>query len=600
MTLIHRSQIAAACAWLLIGAGLLGSTPLAAQTPTPDPARGAGTAEAAPTSAPDAEGVYRLPFVWQGDATVTAAALAETAPPLQAEPTAGDFTISYLPTPQGDILRILPAANDTLGSLQIVWRLDATGAQPPLPTGSTLSLALAVRLYAPVGTARAFIADDRGSSSAALAGLNWTEVTVNRAVSAGAGEVHIGIEWRDVPRTAWLEVRDLRVAFTGGDAQPALAATDTPTPPGAATSAPPTFTPTPTAQAEPATPTPLATPTPDYIVVTATPTPVDVFEAATRVVMATAWATLLGAATATPANLATPTFTPSPIVVTHTPTPGNAATATHVALYATAVAVTTGTPTPLPADAVVLVATAPPPAAAAAQPNTPAQTPMRTPTPIFVLLDDVPTPAVQETPVLPPELVGKILFLADYRNNPRQPAAMVINPDGSDIGIMTSTTFYTRAVTRDSYSSDMRFRVYALREAGGAAHNSGRIQLFYDDALYQSTHHQLTYFGGGTAWAPVWSPARDLVAFVASESGNDEIWLVQPNGWPAAQVTQNEWEWDHHPSFSPDGRQIVFSSNRVNGQRQLWIMDSDGSNVRQLTYLPYEAWDPVWVKYPDS
>ncbi len=94
--------------------------------------------------------------------------------------------------------------------------------------------------------------------------------------------------------------------------------------------------------------------------------------------------------------------------------------------------------------------------------------------------------------------------------------------------------------------------------------------------------------------------ARDVIAFVASESGNDEIWLVQPNGWPAAQATQNEWEWDHHPSFSPDGSQIVFSSNRVTGQRQLWIMDSDGSNPRQLTNLPFEAWDPVWVKYPDS
>ncbi|MCB0158245.1 MAG: PD40 domain-containing protein, partial [Caldilineaceae bacterium] len=61
----------------------------------------------------------------------------------------------------------------------------------------------------------------------------------------------------------------------------------------------------------------------------------------------------------------------------------------------------------------------------------------------------------------------------------------------------------------------------------------------------------------------------------------------------------NDWEWDNHPSFSPDGSQIVFMSNRNSGRRQLWIMDADGGNQRQLADFPFEAWDPVWVKYAD-
>jgi TolB protein len=55
------------------------------------------------------------------------------------------------------------------------------------------------------------------------------------------------------------------------------------------------------------------------------------------------------------------------------------------------------------------------------------------------------------------------------------------------------------------------------------------------------------------------------------------------------------WESDKHPSYSPDGRQIVFASNRT-GKKQLWVMDSDGGNLRRLLDIDADCWDPVWIR----
>jgi TolB protein len=61
-------------------------------------------------------------------------------------------------------------------------------------------------------------------------------------------------------------------------------------------------------------------------------------------------------------------------------------------------------------------------------------------------------------------------------------------------------------------------------------------------------------------------------------------------------LTQNDWEWDHHPSWSPDGTQIVFCSNRT-GYQQIWLMNADGSNPRNISpWAEWNDWDPVWIK----
>lgn len=58
------------------------------------------------------------------------------------------------------------------------------------------------------------------------------------------------------------------------------------------------------------------------------------------------------------------------------------------------------------------------------------------------------------------------------------------------------------------------------------------------------------------------------------------------------QLTKGEQQ-DYWPQWSPDGRRIVFYVNK-NGNRDIWMMDADGKNLRRLTDNPAQDVDPSW------
>lgn len=75
-----------------------------------------------------------------------------------------------------------------------------------------------------------------------------------------------------------------------------------------------------------------------------------------------------------------------------------------------------------------------------------------------------------------------------------------------------------------------------------------------------------------------------------------DVWKMRSDGNELQDLTPNTPGFDGSPSFSGDGKQIVFRSGR-NGSLNLYLMNADGSNVRQLTndkadYL-FPAFSPV-------
>lgn len=350
-----------------------------------------------------------------------------------------------------------------------------------------------------------------------------------------------------------------------------------------------------------ATETPIPTPTVvNYVLITSTPTPGDLFAAATASAQETASAKQFGTPTPLPLNWVTP------VVVTPTPTPLNQATVQAYAVIATAVALTTGTPTPVPSNMVTA-----------------------TSTPVFEVITVLISPSTPVPPTPTPEtipsiLVGKILFKSD-REGVDNEYVYVYDPQTSQLGRLTDDWPYKAALERDIWSADKRFRVFTKdAERYKNVDNNGTVvgvkeeipAVFAYDSLY-GVEKQLTQFGAGIAYNGVWSPTSNRIAFNSNDSGDDEIWVVDYDTLNAQQLTQSNEQYNAQhigkdsffaelskfPTWSPDGTQVVFVSNRT-GNNQLWIMNADGSDQKLLmgwdNWTPYNDTVPVWVKYSDS
>lgn len=77
-----------------------------------------------------------------------------------------------------------------------------------------------------------------------------------------------------------------------------------------------------------------------------------------------------------------------------------------------------------------------------------------------------------------------------------------------------------------------------------------------------------------------WAPDGRLV-YTSLIAGEQNLWIMDPNGGPSRQLTSHAG-FNEQPTVSPDGRYIVFLSNR-NGQEHLWRIDIDGKHPVQLT-----------------
>ena len=107
---------------------------------------------------------------------------------------------------------------------------------------------------------------------------------------------------------------------------------------------------------------------------------------------------------------------------------------------------------------------------------------------------------------------------------------------------------------------------------------------------------------------PAWSPDGKKITFASFRDLHEpngiifaEIYVMNPDGTNPINLTQSPERADFSSSWSPDGKQIAFTSDEGwkwdgsgGSHRNIWVMDADGGNPRNLTNHGAKDRSPDW------
>ena len=126
---------------------------------------------------------------------------------------------------------------------------------------------------------------------------------------------------------------------------------------------------------------------------------------------------------------------------------------------------------------------------------------------------------------------------------------------------------------------------------------SGKVML-YKSNQYGERIERITFVGNFNS-TPHWSPDGKKIVFSGYSRGRFDLFIMNSKGssniqrLTTARRKDGKWSNNESPSFSPDGRRVVFISDR-SGAQQIYTMNIDGSNITRITFDKYNYKNPKW------
>lgn len=184
------------------------------------------------------------------------------------------------------------------------------------------------------------------------------------------------------------------------------------------------------------------------------------------------------------------------------------------------------------------------------------------------------------------EPTGKIAFTCQIFKDVSSEQICVVNVDGSDYRRLTSEDnirhFYP------SISPDGQSVVYS-------AYNEQTKHYEIYELIFSTSEIRELTFALGDLNAPEISPDGKTIAFTRFfiDPERPTTWLIDRDGANPREVSADR---AIDPTWSPDGEQILFASV-VDNLSQLFVINVDGSGLRQVSHLPdlrgRSDWSPL-------
>ena len=179
-------------------------------------------------------------------------------------------------------------------------------------------------------------------------------------------------------------------------------------------------------------------------------------------------------------------------------------------------------------------------------------------------------------------------FLASISTGQKSDIVM-INEDGKTTRNLTSN--YAYIDVSPEWSPDYSRIAFVSNRGGGP-----QIYVMNADG---SNPQRISYVSSNYCTSPAWSPKGDKIAFVCRSENRHNIFISSADGNSPVQLTAAGSNED--PSWSPDGRYLVFATNFDRDPvYNLAIIRADGSNLQQITHQRVGSQDPSWSNWLDK